>query len=90
MKPGVSLVWKREMPAKNRPKSCDAVEALARIEFLERIPDWLTKKATIAGCTSSSAILVLCWKESFPNEDATKFGVVEGLYMLSQMPPDNA
>ena len=40
-------------------ESCDAVEAVLRIEFLERIPDFLIEKTTIAGCTSSSATLVL-------------------------------
>ena len=55
-----------------------------RIELLERIPDSLTKKATVAGCASSSAILFLCWKEVFPNEGAARFDLAEELYMMPQ------
>ena len=71
------------------PESCDALEALLRIELLEQIPDELTKKATIVGCTSSSSILFLCWNGVVPNEDATRFDLVEELYMLPQKPLAN-
>ena len=30
-------------------------------------------KAGVLGCTSSPTILFMCWKENFPNEDATRF-----------------
>ena len=34
------------------------------------------------GCTSSPTILFTCWKEIFPNEDATRFDLVDELYAL--------
>ena len=68
------------------PATCDAVEALLRHELLAHIPEWLAKKAGVLGCTSSSAIL-LCWKEIFPNEDATRFDLVDELYALPAKMP---
>ena len=72
------------------PESCDAVDALLRIELLEKISDWLAKKAAIVGCqrgcTSSSSVLFSCWKEVFPNEDTTRFDLVEELRTLPQKP----
>ena len=40
------------------PSSCGTVEALFRIELLDRLPEWLSKKATVLGCMSSDAILL--------------------------------
>ena len=65
------------------PPNCDAIEALLRLELL----DWLTRKATMLGCTSSHEILRMALKEIFPNEDATRFDLVEELYSLPQKPP---
>ena len=39
------------------------------------------------GCTSSHDILKMALKEIFPNEDATRFDLVEELYGLPQKPP---
>ena len=39
------------------------------------------------GCTSSHDILRMALKEIFPNEDATRFDLVEELYSLPQKPP---
>ena len=39
------------------------------------------------GCTSSHDILKMALKEIFPNEDATRFDLVEELYSLPQKPP---
>ena len=36
------------------------------------------------GCTSSHDILKMALKEIFPNEDATRFDLVEELYGLPQ------
>ena len=55
-----------------------------RIELLE---DSFPKKAAKACRRSSSSILLLCWKEIFPNEHAMRFDLVEELYMLPQKPP---
>ena len=67
--------------------NCDAIEALLRLELLTQFPDWLTRKATMLGCTSSHEILRMALKEIFPNEDATRFDLVEELYSLPQKPP---
>ena len=67
--------------------NCDAIEALLRLELLTQFPDWLTHKATMLGCTSSHEILRMALKEIFPNEDATRFDLVEELYSLPQKPP---
>ena len=64
------------------PSACDAVEALLRRELLRHLPDWLSRKAGVLGCTSSHTILFMCWKEIFPNEDATRFDLVNELYAL--------
>ena len=69
------------------PPNCDAIEALLRLELLTQFPDWLTRKATMLGCTSSHDILKMALKEIFPNEDATRFDLVEELYSLPQKPP---
>ena len=69
------------------PPNCDAIEALLRLELLTQFPDWLTHKATMLGCTSSHEILQMALKEIFPNEDATRFDLVEELYSLPQKPP---
>ena len=69
------------------PPNCDAIEALLRLELLTQFPDWLTPKATMLGCTSSNEILRMALKEIFPNEDATRFDLVEELYSLPQKPP---
>ena len=45
-------------------------------------PKWLSRKAGVLGCTSSHTILFMCWKEIFPNEDATRFDLVDELYTL--------
>ena len=55
--------------------------------LLTQFPNWLTQKATMLGCTSSHDILKLALKEIFPNEDATRFDLVEELYSLPQKPP---
>ena len=55
------------------PATCDSVELL-RHELLAHLPEWLSRKAGVLGCTSSPTILFRCWKEIFPNEDATRFG----------------
>ena len=68
------------------PESGDAVEALLRIELLERIPGSLTKRAVIAGCTSSSN-LVLMLQRSLPNEGEARFDLVEELDMLPEKLP---
>ena len=39
------------------------------------------------GCTSSHDILKMALKEIFPNEDATRFDLVEELYSLPQKSP---
>ena len=69
------------------PPNCDAIEALLRLELLTQFPNWLTQKATMLGCTSSHDILKMALKEIFPNEDATRFDLVEELYSLPQKPP---
>ena len=69
------------------PPNCDAIEALLRLELLTQFPNWLTQKATMLGCTSSHDILKMALKEIFPNEDATRFDLVEELYGLPQKPP---
>ena len=67
--------------------NCDAIEALLRLELLTQFPNWLTQTATTLGCTSSHDILKMALKEIFPNEDATRFDLVEELYSLPQKPP---
>ena len=69
------------------PPNCDAIEALLRLELLTQFPNWLSQKATMLGCTSSHDILKMALKEIFPNEDATRFDLVEELYGLPQKPP---
>ena len=69
------------------PPNCDAIEALLRLELLTQFPNWLSQKATMLGCTSSHDILRMALKEIFPNEDATRFDLVEELYSLPQKPP---
>ena len=69
------------------PPNCDAIEALLRLELLTQFPNWLSQKATMLGCTSSHDILKMALKEIFPNEDATRFDLVEELYSLPQKPP---
>ena len=61
------------------PPNCDAIEALLRLELLTQFPNWLSQKATMLGCTSSHDILKMALKEIFPNEDATRFDLVEEL-----------
>ena len=38
------------------PSTCDAVEALLRHELLSHLPDRLSRKAGVLGCTSSHTI----------------------------------
>ena len=64
------------------PATCDSVEALLRHELLAHIPEWLSRKAGVLLCTSSHTILFICWKEIFPNEDATRFDLVDELYIV--------
>ena len=64
------------------PATCDAVEALLRHELLAHLPEWLSRKAGVLGCTSSSTILFMCWKEIFPNEDAARFDLADELHAL--------
>ena len=45
--------------------------------------EWLARKAGVLGCTSSHTILFMCWKEIFPNEDATRFDLVDELFTLA-------
>ena len=54
-------------------------KALLRHELLAHLPEWLSRKAGVLGCTSSPTILFMCWKEIFPNEDATRFDLVDEL-----------
>ena len=63
------------------------MEALLRHELLAHIPEWLARKAGVLGCTSSYTILFTCWKEIFPNEDATRFDLVDELYTLPAKMP---
>ena len=58
---------------------------MAWICILAHIPEWLARKAGVLGCTSSHTIL--CWKETFPNEDATRFDLVDELYTLPAKMP---
>ena len=69
------------------PATCDSVEALLRHELLAHLPEWLSCKAGVLGCTSSPTILFMCWKEIFPNEDATRFDLVDALYALPAKMP---
>ena len=71
------------------PATCDAVEALLRHELLAHIPECLARKAGVLGCTSSKTILFMCWKEIFPNKDATRFDLVDELYTLPAKMPTN-
>ena len=64
------------------PATCDSVEALLRHELLAHLPEWLSHKAGVLGCTSSPTVLFMCWKEIFPNEDATRFDLVDELDTL--------
>ena len=64
------------------PATCDSVEALLRHELLAHLPDWLSRKSGVLGCTGSPTLLFMCWKEIFPNEDATRFDLVDELYTL--------
>ena len=50
------------------PSTCDTVVALLRRESLSHLPDWLGRKAGVLGCTSSHAILLMCWKAIFPTK----------------------
>ena len=82
-------IWKevsygRKAPV---PATCDSVEALLRHELLAHLPEWLSRKAGVLGCTSSPTILFMCWKEIFPNEDATRFDLVDELYALQRRCP---
>ena len=54
------------------PATCDSVETLLQHELLAHLPEWLSRKAGVLGCTSSPTILFMCWKEIFPNKDATR------------------
>ena len=45
------------------PATCDSVEALLRHELLAHIPEWLSRKAGVLGCTSSHTVLFMCWKD---------------------------
>ena len=47
------------------PATRDALEALLRYELLSHLPEWLSRKAGMLGCTSSRAILFMCWKGPF-------------------------
>ena len=69
------------------PATCDSVEALLRHELLAHTPEWLSRKVGVLGCTSSHTILFMCWKEIFPNEDATRFDLVDELYTLPAKMP---
>ena len=66
------------------PATCDSVEALLRHELLPHLPEWLSRKAGGLGCASSPTILRVCWKEIFPNEDATRFDLVDELCTSSK------
>ena len=63
------------------PATCDSVETLLRHELLAHL-QWFSRKAGVLGCTSSPTILFTCWKEIFPNEDTTRFDIVDELYTL--------
>ena len=64
------------------PATCDSVEALLRRELLAHIPEWLSRKAGVLGCTISHTILFMSWKEISPDVDATRFDLVDELYTL--------
>ena len=64
------------------PSTRDAAEALLRHELRSHLPDWLSRKAGVLGCTSSHTIWFMCWKEIFPTEDAMRFDIVDDLYAL--------
>ena len=44
------------------PATCDSVEALLRHELLAHLPERLSRKAGVLGCTSSPTILFMCWR----------------------------
>ena len=69
------------------PAACDFVEALLRHELLAHLPEWLSRKTGVLGCTSSPTILFMCWKEIFPHEDATRFDLVDELYAIPAKVP---
>ena len=76
------------MDAKHQSQpTCDSVAALLRHERLAHIPEWLSRKAGVLGCTSTRTILFMCWREIFPNEDATRFDLVDELYTLPAKMP---
>ena len=64
------------------PATCDAVKALLRHELLTHLPEWLSRKAGVLGCTSSNTLLLTCLKEIFPNKAVTRFDLVNELYAL--------
>ena len=57
------------------PATCDSVEALLRHELLAHLPELL------------SAILFMCRRKIFPNEDATRIDLVDELYTLPAKMP---
>ena len=64
------------------PSTCDAVEALLRRELLSHLQELLSRKAGVLGCTSSRTILLMYWKEIFPNEDAGCLDLVDELHAV--------
>ena len=64
------------------PSTCNAVEAHLRRELLSHLPEWLSRKAGVLGCTSSHTILLMCWKEIFPNDDGARRDLVDELYAI--------
>ena len=55
---------------------------LLRHELLSHLPEWLSRKVGVRVCITLHTILFTCWKEIFPNEDATRFNLVNELYTL--------
>ena len=49
------------------PATCGSVEALLRHELLAHLPEWLSRKAGVLGCTSSPTMLFMCWNQIFLN-----------------------
>ena len=48
------------------PVTCDPVEAPLRHKLLAHLPEWLSRKAGVLGCSSSPTLQFMCWKEISP------------------------
>ena len=71
------------------PATCDSVEALLRHELPARLPEWLSLRAGVLGCTSSPTILSCIGRRFFRTRIATRFDLVDELYTLPAKLPTN-